>query len=148
MTFNGMKTLLDTLMESNSKLTRLDLSNNQLDDDCMESMGEYIQDNQFLENVSLNRNKISDRAIKILSEYLVGNTILKSFSINDNQGITEVSAPLLIEVVKKSCIEYFDESGSLISREGSIKIHEALKIPIDQREIPIKSSTKSAAKIL
>lgn len=146
MAFKGMKILLGTLVESDSKISRLDFSNNQLDDDCMKLLGEYIQDTDDLESIALNRNKISDKAIVALSEYLIGNTGLKSFLINDNPDITDASVPYIIEIVNRSHIEYIDESGSQISTKGSKMIRDALSIPIDQREIPIKSNTKSASK--
>ncbi len=64
-----------------------------------------------------------------------------------NEEITDASVPHLVEIAKKSCITKVDLQFALISEEKQQEIEELLKIPIEQREIPIKSNTKSAAKI-
>ncbi len=92
------------MRECNSVVSLLNLSENEIDDECMKQLGEYVQDNQHLEKLWLGSNKITDKGIEIISEYLIGNTKLKELNLSVNEGITDVSVPYLIEIAKKSCI--------------------------------------------
>ncbi len=139
--------LFDTLRKYNSVVSVLNLSWNQIDDECMKQFGEYVQDNDHLEKLRLSNNRITDKGIEIISEYLIGNTKLKELNLRGNKGITDESVPYLIEIAKKSCITQIDIRSRSISEEKRQEIEELLEIPIKQREIPIKSNTKSAAKI-
>ncbi len=139
--------LFDTLRECKSVVSDLNLYKNQIDDECMKQLGEYLQDNEHLEILRIDSIKITDKGIEILSEYLIGNTKLKELGLNVNEGITDVSVPYLIEIAKKSCITQIYLENTSISEEKQQEIKELLKIPIEEREIPIKSNTKSAAKI-
>ncbi len=139
--------LFNTLRECNSLVSKLNLSWNEIDDECMKQVGEYMQDNEYLNKLWLFNNKITDKGIEMISEYLIGNTILKELEIYNNKGITDVSIPYLIEITNKSCITNAFLWGTSISTKKQEEIAEFLKIPIEQREIPIKSNTKSAAKI-
>ncbi len=139
--------LFDTLRECNSVGSDLNLSYNEIDDECMKQLGEYVQDNEYLERLMLSYNKVTDKGIEMLLEYLIGNTKLNELNLSVNWGITDASVPYLIEIAKKSCITRMYLGGTSISEEKQQEIVELPKIPIEQREIPIKSNTKSAAKI-
>ncbi len=139
--------LFDTLRECKSDVSELGLSLNQIDDECMKQLGEYVQDNQHFERLWLETNKVTDKGIEIISEYLFGNITLKELGLRGNRGITDVSVPYLIEIAKKSYVTKIETRNTTISAEKQQKIEELLKIPIEEREIPIKSNTKSAAKI-
>ena len=139
--------MFDTLRECNLIVSKLSLYGNEIDDECMKQFGEYVQDNEHLERLEIGKIKISDKGIEIISEYLIGNTKLKELDLKYNKGITDVSVPYLIEIAKKSCITQMVVEYTSISEEKQQEIDEAHKIPIDEREIPIKSNTKSAAKI-
>ncbi len=139
--------LFDTLRECNSVASFITLSDNLIDNECMMQLGEFIQGNQHISLLYICSNKITDRGIEILSEHLAGNTTLKYLDLNNNNGITEASVPYLLEIAKRSCIEVIILWYISLSSESKKKIQETLKIPINQREIPIKSNTKSAAKI-
>ncbi len=139
--------LYDTLRECNSVVSKLSLENNKIDDECMKQLGECLQDNEYLEILNVNNNKVTDKGIEIISEYLIGNTKLKELYLNSNEGITDVSVPYLIDIAMKSYITKMDLEFTSISEEKQQETTELLKIPIDQREIPIKYNTKSAAKI-
>ena len=43
---------------------------NELDDDCMESFGDFIQNSQNIEYISIGFNKLTDKGIEILLPYL------------------------------------------------------------------------------
>lgn len=133
--------LFDTLKECNSVVSKLNLSYNPLDDECMKQLGEYIQDNEHLKTLRLEDNKITDDGVKILSEYLIGDTALKELDLSWNRRITDASFPHLIEMANKSCITNINIWNASISYARRQEIDKALSIPIEQREIPIKSNT-------
>eukprot|EP00300_Choanocystis_sp_HF-7_P008259 c15813_g1_i1.p1 GENE.c15813_g1_i1~~c15813_g1_i1.p1 ORF type:complete len:173 (+),score=10.61 c15813_g1_i1:881-1399(+) len=146
-TSKGASVLFDTLKECNSNVSILDFYDNQLDDECMKQLGEYLQDNEYVNEMGLGGNEITDKGIEILLEYLVGNITLKELNLVGNKGITDASAPYLIHAIKKSCITKLVLTWIFISAAAKQEIDEDLAKPIEQREVPIKSSTKSAAKI-
>ncbi len=113
----------------------------------MKQLGEFVQDNEHLKKLDVSYNKVTDKGIEIISEYLIENTKLKVLDLCFNRGITDVSVPYLIEIAKKSCITQIDIHYTSLSEGKRKEIEEAFKIPIEEREIPIKSNTKSAAKI-
>ncbi len=139
--------LIDTLRECNSVVSLLNLTGNEIDDECMKQLGEYVQDNEHLERLILDINKVTDKGTEMLSECLIGNTILKVLDLSWNKEITDLSIPYLIEIAKKSCITEIDIRYTSTSQEKKQEIEDLLKIPIEEREIPIKSNTKSAAKV-
>ncbi len=71
---------------------------------------------------------------------MIGNTKLKGLELNGNKGITNASIPYLIEIAKKSCITEIDLYWTTITEVKQQELAEFL-------EIPIKSNSKSAAKI-
>lgn len=139
--------LFKTLKECNSVVTLLSLSQNQIDDGCMKQLGEFVKENQYLESLFVDDNEITDKGVKTLADCIVGNTILKQLSFQSNKDITNASVPNLIELVKGSFITEIGISKTSITEDAMRAIEEALKIPMDQREIPIKSMRKSAAKV-
>lgn len=143
----GASVLFGTLKECNSIMSNLNFLWNQLDDECMKQLGEYIQDNKYVEILRLGGNDIADKGVKILSEYLIGNFTLKELDLSFNRELTDASAPYLIEMINKSSIVNMGLGNTSISGEKKQEIEKALSIPLDKREIPIKSSTKSATKI-
>lgn len=80
------------------------------------------------------------------NRYLIGNITLKTIILSYNSKLTNESVPYTLEVIQKSCIIMIDVLNSRIGMEKRNLIEEALRIPINEREIAIKSNSKSAAK--
>lgn len=144
----GAGILFETLKECNSVITSLDLTENHINHTCLKKLGEYVQDNEHLEVLYLTKNYISDTGIEVLSEYLVGNTTMVYFSVGSNKDITDDSVPYLEEIARKTHILDFDLSLTSITAGKKKALKELLKIPVEKREIPVRSNTKSAAKRL
>lgn len=158
-THKGVSVLLKTLKECKSvvltinlsrcaieEFTRSYITTTALGDECMKSFGEYIQDNPHLKSLLLCECSITDDGVEILSEYLIGNTTLDMLDLSDNEGITAKSVPTLKELARKSCLTELYVWGTSIPNEVQKIVDNAFDTPTDQREIPIKSNTKSAAK--
>lgn len=142
----GASLLLNTLKECNIIVLGIWLAANPIDDECMKSVGEFVQDNQYLKRLCIGSN-ITDNGIKILSEYLFGNIVLQNLSLNINAAITNNSGPFLIEMVQKSAITEIEVLGTSIGAETKQEIQVACNTDVEKREIPVRSNTKSAAKI-
>lgn len=57
--------LVDTLRECNSVVSKLNLSINRLDDECMSALGEALDSNYHLEELYLSYNNITDKGVEI-----------------------------------------------------------------------------------
>lgn len=145
MSVEAINLLLETLNELHSEVTKLELSNNEMTDECMTKLGNFLQDNRYLEVLNIGGTRVTHKGVEILSEYLFGNTTLKVLDLSDVV-LPDASIPLLIEIAKKTCITSMFADDSEFSVEKEEELAECLAIPIDQREIPIKSGSKSAAK--
>ena len=110
------------MKDNNSSIKNINLSINELDDECIESLGEFIKNNKYIENIIIGHNNITDKGIEILTLYLIGNTIIKHLAINGNRGITDKSIPLLKEIAMKSCLENINIEGTSITKKNLIII--------------------------
>lgn len=140
--------MIKTLIELNSNVERLELQRNNFGDECVPLLLEYIESNPCLESLSIGRTKITDKGIEKFRETLTGNITLKSLSIYANEGITDASAPFLIEMAKTTHLSDISTTFLPISQENKLELQRRLDTPCEEREIPIKSQSKSAAKIL
>lgn len=143
-----MKLLLDTLKECKSIVSTLGLYGSSLyNDQCMAYIGEFIQFGQHLQTLFVNDNNITDKGIETLSDFIIGNTTLKTLWLSGNHEITDLSAPFIVEMIKGSHISAISTWNLRFSYENIQLIQKALAVAVDQREVPVKSNTKSAAKI-
>ena len=149
-TSKGASLLFNTLKECKSSVDTIDLGSNGLDDNCMESLGEFIQTSQTIENTNIGHNKITDKGIKILLPYLIGNITIKYLGISLNKGITDKSVPLIKDIIQKSNVKDINIYETSITKKGTDEIKSSLKAPIDEREIPLITigNVKSASKII
>jgi len=101
-----------------SSIKSINLQNNQLDDKCMKSLGELLQNNESeIEEINISENNITDKGMEILFPYLIKNKTLKSLNVFGNEGITEKSIPFLIELVEKSFIDELNVSKTSITNQ-------------------------------
>lgn len=139
--------LFDTLREGESTISKLNLSETQINDESMKQLGEYLQDNNHLEELYLYSTMITDKGVEVLSDYLVGNTKLKEIDLRSNKLIQSGSVPFILHIAKTTHISVIKAWGTAIPFDKHKEIEEAFNIAIDQRQIPIKSNSKSASKI-
>ncbi len=147
LTSKGVSVLFDTLGECESALTYITLQGNQVNDDCMIQLGKFLEYNKCDLRINMVSNDITDKGIEEFSGYLIGNLTLKGLDLRNNQGITKASTRYFIEIAKNSALECINLSDTSISVSKKSELKKILKIPIGKREIPVKSNTKSAAKI-
>lgn len=149
-TSEGAANLFD-LLKSFPDIETIDLSTNIIDDECMQALGELISANNTLKSVNLSAGwgdttKITTRGVEILSSYVIGSTVLEELDFNSNSKITEDALEILSEMVLGSSIRSLNVRGTQISKDGKAKLLMLQQIPVEERSIPVRSTTKSAAK--
>lgn len=121
--------MFDTLKENKSTISFLSLTQNNLDDEFMKSLGQYIQDNRYLVELNVAYNQISDKGIAILSDYMMEDVVLEKININGNRKVTDASIPVLIKMIESSHI------GLIRYANTSIKQTKALNAPLFENGI-------------
>ncbi len=128
------------------------MDSSQLDTTCIESLGHLIQQNNLLKCLGLignksSKNGIDDSFVDMLAPFIIGNQNLKELDLRYNSDITDKSMPCLQELATKSCLNEISMFYTSVHFAQVQMIQTLLQIPSDEREIPIQSTTKSAAKI-
>lgn len=142
----GAMALFDALKESNAKVEELELHRNRLSDECMDSLGEYLQSAQTVKHLGLGGNKLTNFGVEILSSYIIGDVTLKALWLYRNRKLTSLASQCLKDVAQKSYVTDISLYQTKVSLLDQAEITKLLKIPTKERDIPIKSNTKSAAK--
>jgi len=148
-TSKGINLLFEELiLNEENQLKDIELSDNNLDDNCIEPLGRLIQKKKSIECISLSGNYITDKGIDILSYCIIGNTKIRLLDIRNNIGITDGSFDILKEMIEKSNIEFIDLEFTSINPENILLLKNSAKIPIENREIPLITigNVKSASK--
>lgn len=127
-------------------LTEIDLSNNSIDDECITSLGELLAYNVNITEICIGR-KITDNGIDLLASNLIGNTSLICLDIKCNSKITDKSSPNLKSIILSTTLTAMKLKYTSISNMEKEKILNLLRIPKSEREIPMFTKTKSAAKV-
>lgn len=134
------------LTDKKINVTRINFHGNMLDDTAMENLAAYIENNDCITHLDISMNNITDKGIEILSHSIIGHPTLKTLIIGFNGDITDASVPNILKMINESSITDLYVGEDFISEENLKKIDHALQMPLDGRSIPIKSSSKSAAK--
>lgn len=150
----GAAYLFDMLKNSCALVSSINLSENDLDDNCLGFLGRYIQSNLSLKRVDLSNsmnqtecNRITDEGIDKLVDLIDGNTSLSYIDLSFNKSITDNSYPALVKLVTRTSIIALNITGTSISMDHQKDINKLLAIPPEKRVVPILSSSKSASKI-
>ena len=93
-----------------------------MDDNCIKSLGEFIQNSKTIINIGLGDNVITDKGIEILLPYLIGNMTIIYLGISFNKEITDKSIPLLKESIHKSIIQCLDIFGTSITDKNILVV--------------------------
>ena len=147
-TSKGFSILVDSLLESkNFNIIKINMNDNKLDDDCIEKLGELIKKNENMLHIDFSCNKIMDKGIETLSNYIVGNVSIKSIKLYGNYDVTDTCFKMMKHMVKSSSISSIGYHMAA-NVEYMKEIKELLKIPIEEREIPLITfqDVKSASK--
>lgn len=137
--------ILQTVKQLNM-VTKLNFQKNLLDDGVIVTLGDIISCCLKIEKVSIASNQITDNGIEQLVDYVRGNTTMKELSLKENKLITDASIQDLSDMIQRSGITKLSILSTSISVEQRKEVERLLSIPIEKRDITIKSNAKSAAK--
>lgn len=144
--------ILFSALKNCKLLKSINLNGNIIDDDCIPALGELIESNELLEKVGISgpvqptSRSISDKGLKTLALYLQGNIKLNDLNISHHMNINNSCADLLKEIAIKTCVKKINLYGTSMSDEVRDEVVKCFQSPIESREIPIFSTSKSAAK--
>lgn len=105
-------------MYHNSTISLVSLQGNKVDDEIMQTLGEYIQKNKSIECVNLVSNKITDEGVRVLTDYFDGNTSMKNLALANNLGISIYALANITKMIQTSRLEEFDCYGTSIEYEN------------------------------
>ena len=125
--------------------------------DLIQSMAEFINDKKVKDLDIYFEDLPQVEEIDGLAEALIGNTTLESMALGFESSFRRVkNEPERVkrqtkfkeafeELTRRTCIKkmYINE----LIGDNQTELDDLLRIPVEMRELPIKSSTKSAAKI-
>ncbi len=118
------KQIMHNLMP-NRTLLSLDISHNNLTDNCIEDLCEYLRVNKKLRILNLEKNNIGDKGLKILSEILLHNNEIKEIDISWNNISDEGMKHFKNFISKSNSIEKIFLSKEGLTEEGIKAIKEA-----------------------
>lgn len=121
------------------------LTGNLLDDDCLSSFEDYITFSQSIHTIGIGRN-LTNEGVAKLADILRGNTKIRCVELVGNNSITDESISFFSEMANTTFITRVYLDNTKISFDVKNEILRLFQIPIDTRDIPIKSNAKSAAK--
>ncbi len=131
-----------------NELKHLDLQKSNINDEYLDKLGDVIGSSDKIHMVNLrSNNNITDDGLNKLMNNMVGNTSLRELDLSYNQKITIKSIPCLMEMAEVTSITTLIMYYTGMTYLELEQVHKAFRKPIDEREIPIKSKTKSAAKM-
>jgi len=146
---HGFSKFIGSLLKSNNEsIVKISMHHTDFDDDSIEIFGRLIKQNKNICSIDLTGNKITDKGVEMLSEYIIGNTSINKIYLVMNKGITNYSLEIIKNMVKTSYISCFDVYMTNINNKEIDEIDEILKIPVEEREIPLFTirNVKSASK--
>lgn len=112
----GAIKLFDAFKKSEIKYSQIYLNGNPIGDDCIQSLGEFIQSNRSLEVVGIG-DSLTDNGIEALLNYISSNTSVKHLYLEGNKGITNASVKVLDDIIKNSKLEEVGVCDTLINKE-------------------------------
>ncbi len=123
-------------------------------DSCLESLGELLSYQESIEEVTLSTRqqyqdqggKITDAGLELFAEKIIGNIALKRIDFSSHMSITHNSKSALTDLARKTCLERINLDGTSLSSSDKNEIQRLLATPSIEREIPVFSTSKSAAK--
>lgn len=140
-----MQKILDYL-KTNSFIASLEISSTDFEDVDIDNVCNFIVDKPELKILTLEAVGLDDDAITKLSRVIIGNMTLQTLNLQSNSDITAASMEYLEEMASGSYLKKMILNDTQLKSSQKNLINRKLKVPVDDRAIPVASSSKSAAK--
>ena len=116
---------ISSCLKSNSTLYKLNLSNNQINDDGVKILVEALTVHATLRKLDMSHNAISDDGVLFISEFLESNKLLLELSLAKNI-ITDKGAKTLAEALQmNTTLNELDIADNFIGKDGIMEIVKA-----------------------
>lgn len=125
-TLNGLENLLEFLKLKKIEMTGINLSANELNDECMTVLGNFISDNDIITQLWISENTFTDNGIETLSQNIKGKSTLQILYMTQIEGVTDVSIPHLIKIVESTSITEIVLNQTSISGPEKLSVALAL----------------------
>lgn len=79
-------------------IRQIDLFDNNLDDECMESLGKLVQSSKSLEVVDIGSSRITSTGLNVLSESMKGNTTIRYIGLSKCRELNNKAFSLLLDI--------------------------------------------------
>lgn len=109
-------------LKNKESITSLLLGLNEMDDNCIASIGNSLKYLPNLQEISLAANRFTNEGIRILAQHLEGNDSIKTLNLNGNQLINEKSIESLVAIINTSCISDLRLFNTAISNDQIIHL--------------------------
>lgn len=101
------------------------MKSNDICDDCMQSFGEFLSNNQSIYEVDISGkeyavNKLTDKGIEILSNSLENISSLRVLDVSCNSLITNNGVPYILDILEKTHIQRLFYQGTTITPENKL----------------------------
>lgn len=140
--------LVDDIVYKNDKKNRgvhVSDINTLMTSDVLEQIEDYLMDNVHLRTLWIIGDGMEPWMHDVLS-CLPGNTKLHTLRLKLDKSIQVDDIVFVGSIIRQTYITEFTHLGNIFG-SLAIDIREVCRIPFDERELPLKSKTKSAAKI-
>lgn len=117
-----MQKLISYCIKEKINLKELLVSTNELDDDCMQIVGKFIQNNPKLTRVALGNNALTNEGVNQLLSFITKKTKLKSLDISNHSNLTDDIEPNLKKMIKISKVDYLDVRFTEIEKRSELAL--------------------------
>lgn len=118
-------------------------------DRLVETLSEYLTDNKSVSTLCILGGIFTTEQFLDFLESIIGNTHIDTVDFVSGASIIDNETDRLVDIILQTNIRWFNwtANGSIPNPYQRTKIRSAVETSLDERLIPIKSKTKSAAKI-
>jgi Ran GTPase-activating protein (RanGAP) involved in mRNA processing and transport/Flp pilus assembly protein TadD len=122
-----IKIIFDALSAGQKSISEIDLSKNNMSDEAIERLTDFLKINPSLTKLNLNSVKLSNRGLIILIDVFKNNQQITEIDFSDND-ISDEGAEFLAEFLKTNqTLKKLNIKGNKITSKGLRSLDEALK---------------------
>ena len=135
---NGLNSLINILLNKNKSITTLDLSYNNLQQENIISIGDFLSSNPNLKYLDLSGNSIEEQSANLFGISLKKNTNLNVIKLNQCN-LNEESSPQILNFMSKTKIYKIELNNNKFGKMGPLIILNQLRANLSLKEISLQT---------
>ena len=135
---NGLNSLINILLNKNKSITTLDLSYNNLQQENIISIGDFLSSNPNLKYLDLSGNSIEEQSANLFGISLKKNTNLNVIKLNQCN-LNEESSPQILNFMSKTKIYKIELNDNKFGKMGPLIILNQLRANLSLKEISLQT---------